>query len=314
MRLIIFRLIFRIKIMAGQAVKTNRWLLTMNMDMTQWIEQLPAEWQSWLLENLQRGCSPQDLAKVLHDNGFSSESLQAKSRLLQPETLPLQDFSLAHLVKNAANFFELVGQRIRLVTHLESPASFYFEDVLALEECDRLIALSEQEGKLKRSTVVDNQDGSQLVDQRRSSDSTHFQRGENELVALIEQRISALLQWPVSHGEGLQILRYQQGGEYRPHMDFFDPKYQGSAKHLAIGGQRVATFILYLSDVEAGGGTRFPHLGLEFRPKKGAALLFSNTDQHGQPHQLSLHAGMPVVAGAKYIATKWLREQEYGKS
>lgn len=286
----------------------------MNMDMTQWVEQLPVDWQNWLLENLQRGCSPQELAQVLHDNGFSVESLNTKKVQPSVGNLPLQAFSLLHLLEDSANFFDIAGQRIRLLTHLESPASFYFEDVLSAQECDHLIALSEQEGKLKRSTVIDNKDGSQQVDQRRSSDSTHFQRGENTLVAQIEQRISALIQWPVSHGEGLQILRYQHGGEYRPHMDFFDPKYKGSAKHLAVGGQRVATFILYLSDVEAGGGTRFPHLGLEFRPKKGAALLFSNTDQYGQPHQLSQHAGMPVVTGTKYIATKWLREQEYGKA
>lgn len=285
----------------------------MNMDMTQWVEQLPVVWQQWLLDNLQRGCNPQELAQILHANGFSSESLM-QAQQAQVESPALQAFSLAHLLKNSANFLEAAGQRIRLVTHLESPASFYFEDVLTASECEQLVVLSEQDGKLTRSTVVDNQDGSQQVDQRRSSDSTSFQRGENALVALIEQRISSLVQWPVSHGEGLQILRYQHGGEYRPHVDFFDPKYKGSARHLAVGGQRVATFILYLSDVEAGGGTRFPNLGLEFRPKKGAGLLFSNTDQYGQPHQLSLHAGMPVVAGTKYIATKWLREQEYGAS
>ena len=285
----------------------------MNMNMTQWVDNLPLEWQQWLLDNLQRGCSPQELAQILHANGFSSESL-ATVQATPAESPVLQDFSLAHLLNGTANFFDIAGQRIRLLSHLESPLSFYFEDVLTASECDQLIAMSEQDGKLTRSTVVNNQDGSQKLDQRRSSDSTSFHRGENALVGLIEQRISTLIQWPVSHGEGLQILRYQHGGEYRPHMDFFDPKYKGSARHLALGGQRVATFILYLSDVEAGGGTKFPNLGLEFRPKKGAALLFCNTDQYGQPHPLSLHAGMPVVAGTKYIATKWLRENAYGEA
>lgn len=283
----------------------------MTIDIAQWADNLPAEWKKWLLDNLQRGCNPQEIAKILHDNGFTAERLrQSAPASSQPRSL--QAFSLTHLLHGEASFFDVAGQRVRLLTHLENPASFYFEDVLSAAECEQLIMLSEQEGKLRRSTVVDNQDGSQQVDQRRSSDSTFFQRGENALVALIEQRISTLIQWPVSHGEGLQILRYQHGGEYRPHMDFFDPKYAGSAKHLASGGQRVATFILYLSDVDAGGGTKFPNLGLEFRPKKGAGLLFSNTDQYGEPNPLSLHAGIPVVAGTKYIATKWLREQQYG--
>lgn len=283
----------------------------MTVDMAQWADNLPAEWKKWLLDNLQRGCNPQDIAKILHENGFSAERLMQKPQgSKQPHCL--QAFSLAHLLHDTASFFDVDGQRIRLLTHLENPASFYFEDVLSAAECEQLIVLSEQDGKLRRSTVVHNQDGSQQVDQRRSSDSTFFQRAENPLVARIEQRIASLIQWPVSHAEGLQILRYQHGGEYRPHMDFFDPKYAGSARHLASGGQRVATFILYLSDVEAGGGTKFPNLGLEFRPKKGAGLLFSNTDQYGEPNPLSLHAGMPVVAGSKYIATKWLREKQYG--
>lgn len=294
----------------------------MSIDQANWVERLPVEWKNWLIENLERGCDPQELGRILHDNGFRSSDMVVELHSgghdedSQPQQAAqtLQAFSLTHLLTAGQNFFDIDGRLIRLISHVESPSIFYFEGVLSMQECDELVYLSEQEGKLKRSTVVDNTDGSQQVDQRRSSDSTSFQRGENPLVTTIEQRIAALVAWPVSHGEGLQILRYQHGGEYRPHMDFFDPKYAGSARHLAIGGQRVATFILYLSDVEAGGGTRFPNIGLEFRPKKGAALLFANTDIYGQPHANSLHAGMPVISGTKHIATKWLREQEYGKS
>jgi prolyl 4-hydroxylase len=292
----------------------------MSVDQTSWVQQLPLEWQTWLMSNLERGCDPTELGQILRDNGFQADDL---GRLEQHDTKPTQQqapvvaqqrqaFSLDHLLASNQNFCELDGQTIRIVAHLQSPSVLYFEDVLSAEECDDLIGLSEQAGKLKRSTVVDTKDGSKQIDQRRLSDSTSYQRGEHPLVARIEQRIAQLVNWPVNHGEGLQILRYQQGGEYRPHMDFFDPKYAGSAKHLAVGGQRVATFIIYLSDVEAGGGTKFPNLGLEFRPKKGAALLFGNTDDYGQPHPDSLHAGMPVIAGTKYIATKWLREYVYG--
>ncbi|WP_410211805.1 2OG-Fe(II) oxygenase [Aquirhabdus sp.] len=283
-----------------------------------WVDQLPVEWQSWLVENLERGCDPGEIGRILHENGFKFTdkglSLQSTTDKKSPDSnQKMQDFNLDHLA-SGNNFLEVQGQVIRLLGHFENPAIFYFEDMLSPQECDELIHLSEQEGKLARSTVVDNKDGSLQLDQRRSSDSTFFNRGENPLVSKIEQRIAALVNWPVTHGEGLQILRYQHGGEYHPHFDFFDPKYEGSAKHLAIGGQRVASFILYLSDIAAGGGTRFPNIGLEFRPKKGAALLFANTDRHGKPHNNSLHAGMPVIEGTKYIATKWLRERQYGKS
>ncbi len=282
-----------------------------------WVEQLPIEWQGWLIENLERGCDPAEIGRILHEHGFKfsnqGELLQHADPIPSELKQQLQDFSLDHLAVGK-NFFEVQGQTVRLLGHFENPAIFYFEDLLSIAECDELVGLSEQAGKLVRSTVVDTKDGSMQFDHRRSSDSTSFQRGENALVNTIEQRIAELVNWPVAHGEGLQILRYQLGGEYRPHMDFFDPKYAGSAKHLAVGGQRVASFILYLSDIEAGGGTKFPNIGLEFRPKKGAALLFANTDRYGQPHPNSLHAGMPVIAGTKYIATKWLREQLYGKS
>lgn len=292
----------------------------MSIDQTSWIERLPLEWKTWLIGNLERGCDPTELGQILRENGFQADDVGLKQHdviLPEPQSSvqPIQHrqaFSLDHLLASSQNFCAVESQTIRIVAHLQSPSVLYFEDVLSAEECDALIGLSQQDGKLKRSTVVDTKDGSKQVDHRRLSDSTSYQRGEHPLIACIEQRIAQLVNWPVSHGEGLQILRYQQGGEYRPHMDFFDPKYAGSAKHLAVGGQRVATFIIYLSDVEAGGGTKFPNLNLEFRPQKGAALLFGNTDDYGQPHPDSLHAGMPVIAGTKYIATKWLREHVYG--
>jgi prolyl 4-hydroxylase len=105
----------------------------------------------------------------------------------------------------------------------------------------------------------------------------------------------------------MQILRYEVGGEYRPHFDFFDPGTAGGRHLLSQGSQRLVSVIMYLCDVEAGGTTQFPELSLAFTPLRGAALLFPSIGRDGALLQDSLHAGGPVTSGEKWIATKWIR-------
>ena len=131
------------------------------------------------------------------------------------------------------------------------------------------------------------------------------------MVASIEQRIAHLLQWPLENGEGLQVLHYRQGGEYRPHFDYFSPEHVGSAKHLDQGGQRIATVIMYLNQVQEGGATIFPSINLSLSPKRGTAIYFSYCNSQGQVDPQTLHGGAPVLAGDKWIVTKWLRQKRY---
>ena len=165
--------------------------------------------------------------------------------------------------------------------------------------------------KLQRSTVVNEKTGAYDVHPDRTSSGTHFERAENELVARIERRISELLGVPVENGEPIQILHYTPGAEYRPHWDYFDPAHPGNEKVLAMGGQRVATLVMYLNDVESGGSTVFPDVGIDVLPRKGNAVYFAYTTVDGQLDRRTLHGGSPVVAGEKWIATKWLRERAY---
>jgi prolyl 4-hydroxylase len=133
-----------------------------------------------------------------------------------------------------------------------------------------------------------------------------FERGEAPLIARIEQRIADLLQWPVDHGEGLQILRYRPGAEYRPHHDYFDPVHPGTERILQRGGQRLASLVMYLNTPEGGGATTFPDVGLEVWPVRGNAVFFSYDRPH--PDTRTLHGGAPVKVGEKWVATKWLRQ------
>lgn len=193
---------------------------------------------------------------------------------------------------------------------LNAPRIVLFGNLLAPEECEQLIELSRV--KLQRSTVVNAETGAYDVHPDRTSSGTHFERGENALVARIEQRIAELVDRPVEHGEPIQILHYLPGAEYKPHFDYFDPAQAGNETVLAMGGQRVATLVMYLNDVQAGGSTVFPSIGLDVLPRRGSAVYFAYTTESGETDPRSLHGGSPVVAGEKWIATKWLRQRAYG--
>jgi prolyl 4-hydroxylase len=283
---------------------------------------LPADWQGWVRENVGRGCTAGSMHPLLVAAGFDpgvcaraiDEARQAHG---VDALLPVQageGTRAAHVrpePDTAGTRRTLAdGREVRVVMRMARPCIALYESLLDAAECEALTALAA--GRLAGSTVVDDTDGVPRPHAHRSSAGAWFERGQTPLVATLERRIEELLQWPASHGEGLQVLRYEAGGEYRPHFDYFDPAKPGSAPHLAQAGQRVATLIVYLADGVEGGGTAFPTLGLEVRPRAGSALFFSNVDEHGNIDPATLHAGLPVVSGVKLIATKWLRARVFG--
>jgi len=276
------------------------------------------EWQQWLRENVARGCSPDSMVKAMTEGGFGAEPARrlvayafkagVQPAVVTPATQPVYRYGPPRLALDG-HVIEIEGRSIRVAMRVEQPRVLVFDDLLSAEECEELIAASREQ--LKRSTIVDPASGEEAVITARTSEGTSFQREANPLVARIEARLAALMQAPVSHGEGIQILHYNQSGEYRPHYDYFPPQDPGSARHLAKGGQRVATLIMYLNDVGAGGETIFPKIGLSVTPRRGAAVYFEYFNSHGEVDPATLHGGAPVTRGEKWIATKWLRERPY---
>ena len=218
--------------------------------------------------------------------------------------------SFSEQLAQTPNAFETSDRQVTLLFALAAPRVILFGNLLGPEECDELIELSR--GKLARSSVVNAATGSYDVHPHRTSAGTHFARGENELIRRIEARIAELMQIPMERGEPLQILHYQPGGEYRPHFDYFDPAQPGNEAVLQQGGQRTATLVMYLNDVEAGGSTVFHNVGLDVLPRRGNAVYFAYTTEAGELDKRSLHGGSPVSAGEKWIATKWFRQRPYG--
>lgn len=190
-----------------------------------------------------------------------------------------------------------------------SPQIILIKDFLSPAECNELIELARP--KLLKSTVVNPQTGIREEHTARTSSGTCFSLNETKLILTIEQKIEKLTNWPMDCAEGLHILNYQVGGEYRRHFDYFDPALPGSSTHLARAGQRFATVILYLNTPDSEGATHFPRLNITVPATAGSALFFSNVKDDLTVDPLSEHAGLPVVSGEKWIATKWLRERKF---
>lgn len=135
---------------------------------------------------------------------------------------------------------------------------------------------------------------------------------EDAMIRDITRAIAALTNIPAEHQEFPVLVRYLQGGEYKKHYDFFNPAKEYAEKELAKGGQRSKTALIYLNDDFKGGCTHFPVIKKMVRPENGKLVLWDNTHPDGSPDIDSLHAGLPVKEGIKYIFITWIRERPFG--
>ena len=207
-------------------------------------------------------------------------------------TLPRPDFALA--IEPPA-----------LLERSASPWIGTAEQALGAEECRFMRLMG---GPMLRPALAGLPDGTRAESLVRTSYAMAFDPViEDVSLRLIQRRMVGTVGCPLAHAEPLTLLRYAPGQEYRPHRDYRPPS---GYVPLAQGGsgQRVATVIAYLNDVEAGGDTEFPLLDLTLAPKRGSLLAFRNVDAAGQPDPRTLHAGKPVEAGIKWIATLWIGE------
>src|SRR4051794_5414614 len=129
------------------------------------------------------------------------------------------------------------------------------------------------------------------------------------VVSKVERKIADLLGLPLEHGEPLQGQRYAPGQEFRPHTDTFNPGGYDFLVHTARGGQRSWTAMIYLNQPDEGGATRFKTIGKTIQPQTGKLLTWNNLLPDGTPNPATLHQGMKVRRGTKYVLTKWFRQQ-----
>ena len=272
------------------------------------------EVQAWVAAQIEQGYPAEEIYGALTESGWHADSARRALALCSPAqdagglvasnaevAVPQPQITGAGLQVDAGD------QWVQVLQRRTAPELMVFANVLSPAECDALMEAARP--SLKRSRTVDTQTGAEAVNAARTSEGMFFKRGQTELVQRIEARIARLLNWPMQNGEGLQVLRYGAGAEYKPHYDYFDPAEPGTPALLARGGQRVGTLIIYLQTPEKGGQTVFPDIGLSVAPERGSAVFFSYAQAH--PSSLTLHGGEPVVKGEKWIATKWLRASEF---
>ncbi|OIK12629.1 2OG-Fe(II) oxygenase [Bacillus sp. MUM 13] len=199
---------------------------------------------------------------------------------------------------HTGNRIQTEDREIRILARFEEPLVVVLGNVLSYEECDELIQLSK--ARIQRSKI--GADSS--INEIRTSSGMFFEKNESDIIDKVEKRITSIMGIPNENSDGIQILNYKPGQEYKPHYDFF------SSTSKAAQNNRISTLIIYLNDVEEGGETFFPNLNFSVTPQKGLAVYFEYFYNDQTLNELTLHGGAPVIQGEKWVATQWMRRQK----
>lgn len=263
-----------------------------------------------LVERLLRGegCEPQpeparQLLAQLHAHGAAA--LPAITAAVPPLILPMRE---SGRVPPGTLALEDALQLPTTVVMSQRPHVMRIDKLLSADECRLLVACA-QPG-LRRSATVDPVTGqARAMALRTSSDASFDPVVEDVALRVVQLRLARAARVELVQAEHLVVLRYGPGEEYRPHRDYLPP--DAVAQDRPQAGNRSRTICTYLNHVEGGGQTVFPRADMSVEPVAGRAVVFDNLFTDGRPDPESLHAGMPVTKGEKWLATLWLRERRY---
>lgn len=176
---------------------------------------------------------------------------------------------------------------------------------LSVDLCDQLMA---QIDRQRRPSTVSDPNGDASF---RTSETCDFLPG-NPLGAVVDAALCDLMAIDPIYGEPLQGQRYAVGQQFKLHTDYFEPLGLDYDKFCSVAGQRTWTAMIYLNEPGAGGATRFKAIDKIVQPETGKLLVWNNRQDDGQPNPQTIHQGMKVRAGTKYVLTKWFRERPWG--
>ncbi|KAI8521570.1 prolyl 4-hydroxylase subunit alpha-1-like isoform X3 [Branchiostoma floridae x Branchiostoma belcheri] len=256
-------------------------------------------------ESTDRGEYRRDLAR---DYLPEREIYELLCQAEQPEYFNITPSRVKHLkcrYFNNNNHPRLLLAPQKLEQIFDKPKMWIFHNILEDREMDVIKELAQP--RLRRATIQNSVTGELEHASYRISKSAWLQGWEHKVIRRVNQRVEDVTGLTMETAEELQVVNYGMGGHYEPHFDFarkeeksaFDPK----------EGNRIATMLFYMSDVEAGGATVFPQVGARLVPEKGAGAFWYNLFKSGEGDMLTRHAACPVLVGSKWVSNKWIHER-----
>lgn len=248
--------------------------------------------------------------------GFGMRLLQAKRvqtelkyirrRILDSKRKPV---ALGRPVPSSVPIDVVAGIWRETLSDYPKARVYVYHNFMTPEECNHFISLAEP--NLAAAEVVGGVNAPPTTSRSRTNLQKFLTKAQTPIVKRIEDRIAEVTGTKEEQGEAIQVLRYQRDQQFTVHTDYFAP---GVTQHLARGGQRIATMLMYLrpNPPGTGGATYFPKIDLRVHPERGAAILFYDVTPTGENDVYSYHGGEPITADVeKWVATRWIREGKF---
>ena len=269
------------------------------------------DWQSWLHENLARNCNRNELAEILVSNHFSRASIAQEmvswdSNKNDPIGRPEEPNSNKRFHRSATSLANPDSGHIVFKLNSETVELYLIENFLTPQECELVMSIGDR--VLRPSTVTVNNGDNAF----RTSSTADLGWLEYPAMAQIDEKICGALGIPMTYAETTQVQKYEVGQQFKLHTDYFEPGTSEYKNFAEERGNRTWTFMVYLNNVTEGGETYFSLLNHAFVPRQGQAVVWNNRLHNGDVNFQTLHAGMPVRKGEKYVITKWFREFPLG--
>lgn len=267
------------------------------------------EWLKWIINNLVNKGSREKIFNILLNHNF--EYIKILKVLNYYPSNPYiidRQYSQRNL-KNNLKFTLNYNQKLLDNSDVYRIENNFLEiyrvpNFLSDDECDKII-YDMGDNFVKSSTVNTNDDTSKY----RTNKTCHIKSTTKSFID-VNNKIHNFMNIPIGLGEGLQGQKYDINEEYKEHTDYFEIDNDSNQDYLKNGGQRTWTVMIYLNNVAQGGETQFILIDKIFTPKKGMAIIWNNLKNNDVPNPYSLHCGLPIIEGTKYIITKWFRTFE----